>query len=95
MLFNTSSVPIAAIQDVSGAFNVQTPASLSVAANCSVIQYYIVRTVLSKQFVDFSLLLPRNLDCGGGGYSCIQIVFFITSIRGAAEPQNLVTFSKI
>ena len=36
---------------------------------------------------------------GGGGEgadsTCFQIVFFITSIRDAAEPRNLLTFPKI
>ena len=37
---------------------------------------------------------------GGGGGSesdsaLLQIVFFITSVRDAAEPQNLVTVPKI
>ena len=32
---------------------------------------------------------------GGGGGRFLQIVFFITSIRDAAEPRNLVTFPKI
>ena len=62
MLFNTSSVPTAAIQDCSAAFNVQTPGSLSVAANCSPIPHYLVETVLSNHFVDFTLLLQKNLD---------------------------------
>ena len=34
---------------------------------------------------------------GGGGAdsALLQIVFFITSVRDAAEPRNLVTFPKI
>ena len=36
---------------------------------------------------------------GGGGHdynsALLQIVFFITSVRDVAEPQNLVTFPKI
>ena len=33
---------------------------------------------------------------GGGADSALfQIVLFITSVRGAAEPRNLVTFPKI
>ena len=35
------------------------------------------------------------MDGGGGADStCLQIVFFITFFRGAAEPQNLVTFQE-
>ena len=68
MLLNTSSVQTAAIQDFCAAINVQTPASLSVVADCSPIPHYInVETVLSNQiksnqFVDLTLLLPKNLD---------------------------------
>ena len=32
---------------------------------------------------------------GGTDSALLQIIFFITSIRGAAEPRNLVTFPKI
>ena len=32
---------------------------------------------------------------GGGNSTCLQIVFFKTFVRDAAEPQNLVTFPKI
>ena len=32
---------------------------------------------------------------GGADSTRLQIVFFITSIRDAAEPRNLVTFPKI
>ena len=32
---------------------------------------------------------------GGGDSTLFQIVFFITSVRDAAEPRNLVTFPKI
>ena len=31
---------------------------------------------------------------GGGDSALLQIVFFITSVRDEAEPQNLVTFPK-
>ena len=31
----------------------------------------------------------------GADSTCPQIVFFMTSVRDATEPQNLVTFSKI
>ena len=62
MLFDTLSVPAAAMQNFSAAFDVQTPASLSVAASCSPFSQYIVETVLLNQFVDFTLLLPKNLD---------------------------------
>ena len=37
------------------------------------------------------------MDGGGGGgadSTGLQIVFFITSFRGAAEPQNSVTFQE-
>ena len=40
-----------------------------------------------------------SIHMGGGGEggdsTGLQIVFFITSIRGAPEPRNLVTFPKI
>ena len=49
------------MQDFSAALNAQTPASLSVAANCSPVPHYI-ETVLSNQLVDFTLFLPKNLD---------------------------------
>ena len=32
---------------------------------------------------------------GGGGSALLQIVFFKTSVKEAAEPRNLVTFPKI
>ena len=32
---------------------------------------------------------------GGGDSALLQIVFFITSVRDAAEPRNLVTFPKM
>ena len=34
---------------------------------------------------------------GGGGAdsACLQIAFFITSVRDAAEPQTLVTFLEL
>ena len=32
---------------------------------------------------------------GGGDFTRLQIVFFITSVRDAAEPRNLMTFLKI
>ena len=32
---------------------------------------------------------------GGGDSALLQIVFFITSVRDAAEPRYLVTFPKI
>ena len=32
---------------------------------------------------------------GGGDSTRLQIVFFITSVRNAAEPRNLVNFPKI
>ena len=36
-----------------------------------------------------------HMDGGGGADStCLKIVFFITSFRGAAEPQDLVTFQE-
>ena len=35
------------------------------------------------------------MDGGGGAdATCLQIAFFITSFRGAGEPQNLVTFQE-
>ena len=46
-------------------------------------------------------LLPRLLTLfhmggGGGAHSALlQIVFFITSVKDAAEPRNFVTFPKI
>ena len=37
-----------------------------------------------------------HIPHGGGGDSThLQIVFFITSVRDAAEPRNLVTCPKI
>ena len=44
--------------------------------------------------------LPEDVNPiphGGGGAdsALLQIVFFITSVRDAAEPQHLVTFPKI
>ena len=42
------------------------------------------------------LLTLFHMGGGGGADSALlQIVFFITSVRDAAEPQNLVTFPKI
>ena len=34
------------------------------------------------------------MDGGGADSTCLQIAFFITSFRGPAEPQNLVTFQE-
>ena len=41
--------------------------------------------------------IPNGGGGGGGGAdsALLQIVFFITSVRDAAEPRNLVTFPKI
>ena len=54
---------------------------------------------------DLFLLLPTQtinktglnpIQHGGGADSALlQIVFFMTSVRDAAEPRNLVTFPKI
>ena len=35
-----------------------------------------------------------HMDGGRADSTCLQIVFFITSFRGAAGPQNLVTFQE-
>ena len=39
-------------------------------------------------------LTPFYMDGGGADSTCLHIVFSITSFRGAAEPQNLVTFQE-
>ena len=50
-------------------------------------------TVWSKYFKPLRALNP--IPHGGGGRFCpLQIVFFITSVRDAAELRNLVTFPK-
>ena len=39
--------------------------------------------------------IPIGEGGGGGDSALLQIVFFITSVRDAVEPRNLVTFPKI
>ena len=39
--------------------------------------------------------IPHGGGGGGGNSALLQIVFFITSVRDAAEPRNLVTLTKI
>ena len=36
-----------------------------------------------------------HMGVGGDDSALLQIVFFIASVRDAAEPRNLVTFPKI
>ena len=43
---------------------------------------------------DFSLN-PISRRGGGADFPLLQINFRLTSVRDAAEPQNLVTFPKI
>ena len=38
---------------------------------------------------------PIPHEGGGADSALLQIIFFITSVRDAAEPRNLVTFAKI
>ena len=45
-------------------------------------------------FID-KLILFHMGEGGGADSALLQIVFFITSVRDAAEPWNLVTFPKI
>ena len=45
--------------------------------------------------VNFSPVNPIPHGGGGADSALLQIVFFITSVRDAAEPRNLVTFPKI
>ena len=51
-----------ASQNCPAAFDSQIPSALSVSANCSPIPHYIVNWVIAGQFVDFTLLLPSNID---------------------------------
>ena len=44
------------------AFGSQVPPALSVSVNCSPIPHYIVDWVIARQFIDFTLLLPSNVD---------------------------------
>ena len=39
--------------------------------------------------------IPHGGEGGWADSALLQIVFFITSVRDAAEPRNLVTFPKI
>ena len=59
----------------------------------------ITRNITSNagcSFLYVCFLTLFHMGGGGGADSAfIQIVFFITSVRDAAEPQNLVTFPKI
>ena len=48
-----------------------------------------------KIFVVLSLTLLHMGGGGGADSALLQIVFCITSVRDAAEPQNLMTFPKI
>ena len=45
--------------------------------------------------MEFPIVLTLFHMGGGADSSLLQIVFFITSVRDAAEPQNLVTFPKL
>ena len=61
------------------------------------ITYFDIWWTLKKRYV---LLYPtiflNPIPHGGGEDSALlQIVFFITSVRDAAEPRNLVTFPKL
>ena len=38
--------------------------------------------------------IPHRGEGGGEDSALLQIVFFITSVRDAAEPRNFVTFPK-
>ena len=53
--------------------------------------------MFGKQCQVVSLKPNAILDGGGGGADSthLQIVFFITSVRDAAEPRHLVTFPEI
>ena len=51
-----------ASQDCPAAFDSQIPLALSVSANCFPIPHYIVDWVIAGQFVDFTSLLPSNID---------------------------------
>ena len=56
------------------------------------------KTISSLVFNTLQLLTLFHKGGGGGGVAdsaLLQIVFFITSVRDAAEPRNLVTFPKI
>ena len=56
---------------------------------------------LKDRKLHYDAIMTSNCNSHGGGgggkadSTRLQIVFFITSIRGAAEPQNLATFPKI
>ena len=41
------------------------------------------------------LISPIPQGGGGGDFAILQIVFFISSVRDAAEPRNLLTFPEI
>ena len=43
----------------------------------------------------FQLTLFHTEGRGQADSALLQVVFFITSVRDAAEPRNLVTFPKI
>ena len=56
----------------------------------------LISNLNSKTQYQFKILTLFHMGGGGGVDSALlQIVFFITSVRDAAEPQNLVTFPKI
>ena len=53
-----------------------------------------------QSLISIVAMLLNPIPHGGGGgagadSTLFQIVFFITSVRDAAEPRNLVTFPKI
>ena len=65
-------------------------------------QEYLRHEKYKVHFQKFQVTQQTNLTLfhmggGGGGAdsALLQIVFFITSVRDAAEPRNLVTFPKI
>ena len=47
---------------VPAAFDSQVPPALSVSVNCSLIPHCLVDWVIAGQFIDFTLLLPSDID---------------------------------
>ena len=57
----------------------------------------VVPTIEKLNFAVQATRFLTLFHMGGGGAdtALLQIVFFITSVKDAAEPRNLVTFPKI
>ena len=70
-----------------------------IVASLSILTGQLAFLVTAENLTSENSLTLLHMGGGGGGgrtdSTRLQIVFFITSVRDAAEPRNLVTFPKI